>query len=122
MALAGERLRGVGTVSAMQNSTETVKAACPGEAWARHRAEARAIIAEFGFTNARLFGSVARGRDRPGSDVDILLDVPETTSLFDLARCELRLEDVLGVPVQIVASDELRPPFRARIERDLAPV
>ncbi|WP_206064858.1 nucleotidyltransferase family protein [Nitratireductor mangrovi] len=40
----------------------------PSEALARHRDEALAIIAKYPVANPRLFGSTARGEDRPGSD------------------------------------------------------
>jgi len=54
----------------------------PSEALAKHRDEVLAIIARYPVTNPRIFGSVARGDDVEGSDVDIL--------------CEL-----LGVPVEV---------------------
>jgi len=39
-------------------------------------------------TGLRVFGSVARGEDRPDSDVDLLADLPPGTSLFGLRRVQ----------------------------------
>jgi len=44
----------------------------------------------------RVFGSVARGEDRPDSDVDLLADLPPGLSLFRLGRAEADLEALLA--------------------------
>ena len=43
-----------------------------------------------------VFGSVARGEAKDGSDVDILVDLSAPVSLFDLVRLRRRLEGLLG--------------------------
>jgi predicted nucleotidyltransferase len=43
----------------------------PSEAIAIHREKIRRIIANFGGTNPRIFGSVARGEDTERSDLDL---------------------------------------------------
>lgn len=57
--------------------------------------------------NVRVFGSVARGDQAPGSDVDLLVDVGEGATLFDVAQFELDMEALLGVPVSAVAAASL---------------
>jgi hypothetical protein len=52
---------------------------------------------------AVLFGSAARGDDRPDSDVDLLVDLEDYERRLPLARLGLRLETSLARPVQIVA-------------------
>jgi predicted nucleotidyltransferase len=49
-----------------------------------------------------VFGSVARGEDREDSDVDLLVTLPEGIDLFELVAVEQQLEDLLGVPVNVV--------------------
>lgn len=44
-----------------------------GQIVAAHLGDLRDLLNSHGITNARLFGSVARGDDREGSDVDILM-------------------------------------------------
>lgn len=62
-----------------------------------------------GLTNPRLFGSVARGEETSGSDVDLLVDVPAGVGLFALARCRSDLEALLGVPVDLLPAADLKP-------------
>jgi predicted nucleotidyltransferase len=51
----------------------------------------------------RIFGSVARGEDTAGSDLDLLAVLPPRTGLIGVSRLALQLEDILGVPVDIVS-------------------
>lgn len=73
-------------------------------------------------TSPRVFGSVARGEDTSRSDLDILVDAAEATSLYDFARAEQALEALLGCRVEIVTAGQLAPDVAARIEFDLVPL
>ena len=73
----------------------------------------RLAAAENGAHDVRVFGSVARGEERDDSDVDFLVALEPGRSLFDLARLELRLERLLGRPVDVVTEAGLREPVRA---------
>jgi predicted nucleotidyltransferase len=66
-----------------------------------------------------VFGSVARGEDRPDSDVDLLADLPPGLSLFGLGRAEADLEAIIGTRVELIPAQDLKPAVRARVERDL---
>ena len=79
-----------------------------GRAVAAKRGEILRIAREAGFTNIRIFGSVARGEDGPQSDVDLLVTAPTDVSLLDLARLERSLSDVVGEKVEIVPDSRLR--------------
>jgi len=50
------------------------------------RQEILAIAARNGAVNVRVFGSVARGENRPDSDIDFLVNLEAGRSLLDLAR------------------------------------
>ena len=52
--------------------------------------------AHYGFSNVRVFGSVARGEARPDSDLDLFAQPGPETSLFDHIGLEQDLEDMLG--------------------------
>jgi hypothetical protein len=69
--------------------------------------------------NLRVFGSVARGEDRPDSDVDLLADLPAGLSLFGLGRVEAELEAILGSRADLIPAADLKPGVRARVQRDL---
>ncbi len=85
----------------------------------RHRRDLIAAAAAHGVSNLRVFGSVARGEDLPGSDVDLLADFPPGLSLFGLARIEADLEDILGTRVDLIPAADLKPGVRERVEADL---
>jgi uncharacterized protein len=85
----------------------------------RHREDLIATAAAHGVRNLRVFGSVARGEDRPGSDVDLLADLPPGLSLFGLGRVEADLEAILGTRVDVVSAADLKPGVRERVEHDL---
>ena len=85
----------------------------------RHRQDLLAAAAAHGVRNLRLFGSVARGEDHPGSDVDLLADLPPGLSLFGLARIEAELEAILDARVDLIPSTDLKLGVRQRVERDV---
>lgn len=58
-------------------------------------------------SGVRVFGSVSRGEEVTGSDVDLLVDAGADATLFDIAQFELDLELILGVPVTVVSTGGL---------------
>jgi uncharacterized protein len=85
----------------------------------RHHKDLVAAAAAHGVSNLRVFGSVARGEDHPGSDVDLLADFPPGLSLFGLGRLEADLEGILGTRVDLIPAADLKPGVRERVESDL---
>jgi uncharacterized protein len=85
----------------------------------RHRRDLVAAAAAHGVRNLRVFGSVARGQDRPDSDVDLLADLPPGLGLFGLGRVQEELEVILGTRVDLVPAQDLKPGVRAHVEGDL---
>lgn len=61
----------------------------------QHRDSIRALVAKHHATTPRVFGSVARGEDEPGSDVDLLVDFTDEASLLDELSLRLALADLL---------------------------
>ena len=72
-----------------------------------------AIASRHHASRVRLFGSAARGDDRPDSDIDLLVDFDEDSSLFDLMRMSRELEALLGRPVDVVSAGGLKTRDRA---------
>ena len=85
----------------------------------RHRHDVVAAAAAHGVRNLRVFGSVARGQDRPDSDVDLIVDLPAGMGLFGLGRVQAELEAILGTRVDLVPAQDLKPSVRARVEHEL---
>lgn len=87
-----------------------------------HRAEIREIVERHHAIAPRVFGSVARGDDTAGSDVDLLVDFTDEASLLDEVALRLALGDLLRVDVDIIAEDSLRGEIRDRVLREAVPV
>ena len=92
----------------------------PSVALAASRAAVKAALARHGLSNPRVFGSVARGDDTEGSDLDLLVDARRGTSLLDLVKAKHALEDVLRVPVDLVTLDDLPESYRAAVLAEAA--
>jgi len=69
-------------------------------------------------TEAYVFGSTARGENRPDSDIDILVRFDKIRGLFAFVGTKLALEDALGKTVDLVHIDALRKEFREDVERE----
>lgn len=94
----------------------------PSDALRRHRETVLAIAGGIGATNVRVFGSAREGTDGPGSDLDLLIDVPRGTTLFDMARAQAELRDRLGVEVDLLTAGDLPAAARERILALATPV
>lgn len=60
------------------------------------------IIKKHNISKAALFGSIVTGKMRSDSDIDLLIDMPKDSSLFDLLRVKIDLEEQLGRRVDLV--------------------
>jgi hypothetical protein len=94
----------------------------PSQAFESHRSSVRRVVAAHQARNPRVFGSIARGEDTASSDLDLLVDTTESTSLFDLAAIELELERLIGIPVHVTAAGALRGALRERVLAEAEPV
>lgn len=73
-------------------------------------------------SKVRIFGSVARGENTSGSDVDFLVSTRPGCSLFDLGGLLEDLQQLLGCPVDLVTEDGLKPRLRERVLQEAIPV
>lgn len=88
----------------------------------RSRARIQEIATRHGASNLRLVGSVARGEDRPDSDVDLLIDFAEDRGFGDYLALAEELEELLQRKVDLLLSRSLSPHFRPYIEADARPL
>lgn len=63
----------------------------------------------------RVFGSWVRGEQREDSDLDLLVDLGDGITLIDFAGLQRELSDHLGMKVDLVMKDALRPHIGKRI-------
>jgi predicted nucleotidyltransferase len=79
------------------------------------REDIRRIATAHGAGNVRVFGSTGRGEQNASSDLDLLVDMAEGRTLFDLIALSNDLEDSLGVEVDLVTEASLSPYMRDRV-------
>lgn len=88
----------------------------------RLRAELPVLTERYHVSSLGLFGSYLRGTQRPDSDLDILVTFSVTPSLFRLVELENHLSDLLGVKVDLVMRDSLKPRIGEEILREAVAV
>ena len=68
-----------------------------------------------GVASLAVFGSVARGDEGEGSDIDILVSFSKSVGVFEFLDVKAYLENLLGASVDLVTEDALKPQLRERI-------
>ncbi|MDN4513570.1 MULTISPECIES: nucleotidyltransferase family protein [Pseudomonas] len=95
----------------------------PTDAIRGREREIRGLIKAYGFIEPKLFGSIARGDDHEGSDLDLLATIPPAMagkiSLFDIAELEDELQALVGVPVDFHVHNNMPEHLRPSIEREM---
>ena len=86
------------------------------------RADILRVCERNGASRPAIFGSVARGDARPGSDLDVLVDLDPSRSLLDHIHLKHELEDLLGVSVDVVTRRGLHPLIRDAVLREAVPI
>jgi len=77
-------------------------------------------LKEYNPVKIGIFGSFARGENKKGSDMDILIEFKNSPSLLTLIRLENELTDILGVKVDLVTTGALKNKrIRESIKKDL---
>ena len=94
----------------------------PSQALASKRHKVLALAAAQGASGVRVFGSVAKGLDADGSDLDLLVDLPRGTSLLRIVGLKLDIEDALGVKVDLCTEAELHPDLKTQILAEARPL
>lgn len=110
------------TIGSMTDFNPTPGPSSLARVLALHEDEVKRIAARNGATNVRVVGPVARGEEREGSDIDLLVDFNPGRSLFDHAQLVEELRALLGVSVNVVSSRGLKPKVKERLLRDARPL
>ena len=85
----------------------------------RLNAEAPGLKKKYGVKSLAVFGSMARGDDHEGSDVDVLVTFEGSATFRGYMGLKLDLEDMFGRSVDLGTPDTLRPEIRAQVEKEL---
>lgn len=81
-----------------------------------HESELR----QFGVSHASVFGSVARGKAKPDSDIDVLVELDQNRpmGIFEYARLKLYVNEILDGAADVVNRGTLKPLLRDNILND----
>ena len=88
----------------------------------QRRDQVLSTAARYGAYDLRVFGSVARGDANASSDIDLLVKLEPGRSLMDLGGLLYDLQKLLGVDVDIVTENGLRPRIREQVLREAVPL
>ena len=80
------------------------------------------LAGRHGVGNVAVFGSVARGEETAGSDIDLLVDLTGEPGPWFPGGLVADLEDLLGRPVQVVVRRSLSPLIRDSVLRESSPL
>ena len=94
----------------------------PSEALHLHRDRIREIAISHRVTNPCVFGSVLRGEDTEGSDLDILVHPTRETTLFDIGAIQFELSELLGLAVDVLTPRALPEKFHQMVQQEAQPI
>lgn len=80
------------------------------------------ILKEAGVTRSSLFGSYVRGDNTDNIDIDMLIEVPRGTTLFDIVELQMKLEEKLQKKVDLVTYRSIHPRLRDSILSSQFPI
>lgn len=89
---------------------------------ARLRQEMPRLRQEYGVRSLGIFGSYVRGEQKKGSDLDILVEFTRVPGMFRFLELERELSRVLGISVDLVQKEAMKPEIGKRILREVQPV
>jgi len=73
---------------------------------------------KYGVKNFEVFGSYIRGEQKKGSDLDVLVEFSKTIDLFKYIELEEFMSKKLGVKVDLVMKDTLKPRIKDRVLKE----
>lgn len=94
----------------------------PSQALSLHRERIREIALSHHVRDVRVFGSALRGDETEGSDLDLLVEPTELTSLFDIGAIRFELKNLLGIDVDVLTPNGLPAKFRDQVLREAVAV
>lgn len=94
----------------------------PSEALSAHRDELRQLVSRYNVMRPRVYGSVLTGKDGEDSDLDLLVDPTERTTLFTLGGLEHEAQQLLGVHVSVLTPKDLPVKFRDKVLQQAQPL
>lgn len=99
-----------------------MKSSSLNEVVATLRAQLPALAEQYRVNSLGVFGSYVRGEQTPESDLDVLVTFSKAPGLFQYIELEEHLSDLVGIKVDLVMKDALKPAIGARILAEVIPL
>jgi len=80
------------------------------------------ILQKKGVTKAAIFGSHARGEQKKGSDIDLLVKLPKKMTLFGMGGLKVDLEETVGKKIDLVEYHLIHPSLKDEILKEQIPI
>lgn len=81
----------------------------------KYTAQIIPILKKYGVERASLFGSIVTGKMNESSDIDVLVQMPDDSSLFDMLKVKVELEEKLKRKVDVIEYEGIKPAFKKEI-------
>ncbi|MDO3377839.1 nucleotidyltransferase family protein [Geoalkalibacter halelectricus] len=88
----------------------------------RLRQEIPRLRRDYSVRSLGLFGSYVRGEQRRGSDLDVLVEFSEVPGMLRFLDLERDISRLVGIPVDLVQKEALKPAIGRRIEKEVLPI
>lgn len=76
------------------------------------------ITKKYGAKNVRVFGSMSRGEEDMDSDLDIIVEMEQGSSLLDIIAIKQDIEELLGRKVDVVTEASISPYIRDEVLKE----
>lgn len=80
------------------------------------------VLQKNGVISSSIFGSYARGEERPNSDIDLLVEMAPNSTIIDLSGLKQDLEEALSKKVDVVTTGAINSRLKPYIEKDLVSI
>lgn len=94
----------------------------PSQALNQYRDEIRTIALSHRVQNIRVFGSALHGDDSEESDLDLLVDPTDKTTMMDIGAIRYELRQLIGIEVDVLTPRALPDSFRDKVLAEAIPV
>ena len=88
----------------------------------KYRDQIRQIALRHRVSEIKVFGSVVRGDDHDGSDLDLLVEPTAETSMFDIGGIQFEVSQLLGIEVDVLTPRALPESFKATVLAEALPL
>ncbi len=94
----------------------------PSRVLESNRAAVRNIAARHRVRAIRIFGSVLHGTDTENSDLGLLVEPTEQTTLLDIGKIQFEVSELLGIDVDVLTPAAVPEKWRAKVLAEAQPV